>query len=241
MRNLVTRLAFAGKMESAASRRVFTSARAIRASFAAATLIIASGCALAQDADVFKPPPPVTYTEKYEVYGGLSFMNGQAGQNLPKRYNMGGGEAMGTWWVTPRIGAALDARFGAGTSPVLPGLQAAQPNGPTRVLVTQTIGMAGVQYRGPRNQRAAINYHALIGVSHGSFDWDVQQQFLRNAGLYTNRTKPVGVVGGSIDFNRSARIAIRVSPDLVFEHFGTETREFFAISAGVIYRFGKRQ
>jgi hypothetical protein len=244
MRNLVTRLAFAGKMESAASRRVFTSARGIRASLAAATLIVASGCALAQDADVFKPPPPVTYTEKYEVYGGINFMNGQAGQTLPKRYNMGGGEAMGTWWVTPRIGAALDARFGAGTSPVLPSAQVTLPGQspiPTRVLVTQTIGMAGVQYRGPRSQRAAINYHALIGVSHGSFDWDVPADRLANAGLYTNRTKPVGVVGGSIDFNRSARFAIRLQPDLVFEHFGTETREFFAISAGVIYRFGNRQ
>jgi hypothetical protein len=26
----------------------------------------------------------------------------------------------------------------------------------------------------------------------------------------------------------------------MLEHFGTETREFFAISGGVVYRFGKR-
>ncbi len=59
-------------------------------------------------------------------------------------------------------------------------------------------------------------------------------------GLYTNRTKPIAALGGSIDINRSKNFAIRLSPDLILEHFGTETREFFAISAGVVYRFGKR-
>jgi hypothetical protein len=47
-------------------------------------------------------------------------------------------------------------------------------------------------------------------------------------------------VGGSIDFNESAKFAIRLQPDMTFEHFGTETREYFAISLGVVYRIGKR-
>jgi hypothetical protein len=50
----------------------------------------------------------------------------------------------------------------------------------------------------------------------------------------------MGVVGGSLDLNRSARLAVRLSPDLVFEHFGSETREFFSISAGIVYRFGQK-
>jgi hypothetical protein len=32
---------------------------------------------------------------------------------------------------------------------------------------------------------------------------------------------------------------VRLSPDMIFEHFGTETREFFSIGGGVMYRFGK--
>jgi hypothetical protein len=48
------------------------------------------------------------------------------------------------------------------------------------------------------------------------------------------------VVGGSIDFNRSARWAVRLQPDLVFEKFGTELREFVSVSGGVVYRFGNR-
>jgi hypothetical protein len=43
-----------------------------------------------------------------------------------------------------------------------------------------------------------------------------------------------------VDINRSKNWAIRLSPDLILEHFGTETREFFAISGGVVYRIGKR-
>jgi len=32
---------------------------------------------------------------------------------------------------------------------------------------------------------------------------------------------------------------VRLQPDLIFEHFGTETREYFSISAGLVYRIGK--
>jgi hypothetical protein len=58
--------------------------------------------------------------------------------------------------------------------------------------------------------------------------------------MYTNRTKPMAALGGSVDINRSKNWAIRLSPDLILEHFGSETREFFAISGGVVYRIGKR-
>ena len=32
------------------------------------------------------------------------------------------------------------------------------------------MGMLGAQYRGPKNQYAAINYHAYFGAVHGVFD-----------------------------------------------------------------------
>ena len=54
------------------------------------------------------------------------------------------------------------------------------------------------------------------------------------------RWAPVVALGGSVDINRSKNWAIRLSPDLILEHFGTGTREFFAISGGVVYRIGKR-
>lgn len=188
------------------------------------------------------------YDNKWEIYGGLSFMNGQAGQNLPKRYNMGGGEAMATYWLTPRLGVAGDYRIGLGTTPVVSPYY-------NRVFVMQHIFAGGVQYRGPRNRYIAIDYHALAGASHGIFDHAVKnypggspvaacptqatgQQ--GNLGLYCNSTSPWAAVGGSIDFNQGARLAVRISPDLTFEHFGTELREFVGVSGGIIYRFGHR-
>ncbi|MGO4517435.1 hypothetical protein AB4Y89_16695 [Terriglobus sp. 2YAB30_2] len=189
---------------------------------------------------------PVTYDNRWEVYGGLNFMNGQAGQNLPKRYNMGGVEGQATYWLTDRIGPAVDLRVDYGTTPVFP--NTFQINRP---VVRQIIGMGGVQYRGWKNQRFAIQYHGLVGVGAGKFDGGTlgginapSHNAAANAvavGLYSNRVKPVGAFGGSLDINGSYRWAIRLQPDLIVEHYGTEYREFVSISGGVVWRFGHRQ
>ena len=213
------------------------------------TLLVTSLCffaaaTVARAQDTFRPPPPVTYTERYEVYGGINFSNGQAGQNLPKRYNMAGGEIMATYWLTPKYGVVADVRNTYGTTPVLPTGQATNPPVQTRPLVSQFIGMGGLQYHWIGTQRYGVNFHALGGVTHGTFDHSnpslPANTFTTATGLYSNRNAGIGVAGASIDFNRSARIAVRLSPEIVFEHFGTELREFVYVSGGVIYRFGQR-
>jgi hypothetical protein len=194
------------------------------------------------------PDAPVTYANRYEVYGGLNFMNFQAGQDLPKRMNMGGGEFEGTYWATKNWGATLDYRVEAGTTPVF-----SNPYGISRPLVYMNMGMAGAQYRWLKNQHAALDMHAYGGLSHGVFDHGTagngEARVLPGTtpagnavavGLYSNRTSPIFAVGGSLDMNRSKNWAIRLSPDMIFEHFGTETREFFAISGGIMYRIGKK-
>jgi hypothetical protein len=187
---------------------------------------------------------PVTYDNKYELYGGLNYMNFKAGENLPKRMNLGGAEIEGTWWVRPKLGVAVEYRGGAGTTQVFP---IGNAFGIHRPLVYMNMGLAGVQYRGPKNQYAALNYHALGGIASGVFDGGTQGagatpgvSAASNAqivGLYNNHTAPIFALGGSLDFNRSKNWAFRLSPDLILEHFGNETREFFAISGGVVYRF----
>jgi hypothetical protein len=188
-------------------------------------------------------------------------MNGQAGQNIDHRYNMGGGEGMVTYWLGPnalgghvsRLGIAADYRFEAGTTPVNP---VGAAYGLNRVVVFQNVMTGGVQYRGPKNRYVAIDLHALAGGTNGVFDHAVRNypgglpqvsscptngtgSQIYNLGLYCNHTAPFGAAGGSIDFNESARFAVRLSPDMIFEHFGTETHEYFSISMGLLYRFGK--
>ncbi len=227
----------------------------------AAGLLMAAGAVQGQTTSTSAPPPstiqttsspfskigptaPVTYDNKYEVYGGLNFMNFQAGQALPKRMNMGGGEASFTYWLTKNLGLTADYRGEAGTTPVLPQANS-YPYFIVRPLVYMNMGLLGAQWRGPKNQYVALNYHGYFGASHGTFNATQKatqptDSFYSQTGLYTNRTKPIAALGGSLDFNRSKNWAIRLSPDLILEHFGTETRVFVAVSGGVIYRFGKR-
>ncbi len=213
--------------------------RSLAAIASAAALLLTAAAAHAQNGKL-APKVAADYENKYEVYGGASFMDFQAGQNLPKRMNLGGAEAMGTWWVLDRLGVAADYRFEGGTTPVFP------VHGFNRVPVFQNIGMAGVQYRGPRSSFAAIDYHALAGVSHGDFDQAIRDYpggtsfTTQDLGVYSNRTKPFYALGGSIDFNRSRNLAIRIQPDLILEHFGTELREFVGVSGGVVYRIGHK-
>ena len=200
---------------------------------AGAMLLTTAASVLAQGQGKLAAAPPVTYTNRYELYGGINLQNFQAGQNLPTRMNLGGVDVLGTYWLTNKLGLGANFRGEAGTTPVF-----ANPY-TTRPLVVLYTGMLGVQYRGPKNQRAALNYHLYAGASHGDFTRTPLPPGY-TVGLYTNRTKPILAAGASIDFNRTRNLALRLSPDLIVEHFGTEYREFFAISGGVIYRFGHR-
>ena len=198
-------------------------------------LLLQAGTGQAQTQSKLGPAAPVTYDNRYEVYGGLSFMDFMAGQNLPKRMNMGGAEFLGTYWLTKKIGLAADYRGEAGTTPVNPNIYYVN-----RPVVYMNMALFGVQYRGPKNQYAAIDYHGYVGPSYGVFDDGTNGQPPQLFGLYANHWATMAALGGSVDINRSKNWAIRLSPDLILEHFGTGTREFFAISGGVVYRIGKK-
>jgi hypothetical protein len=190
------------------------------------------------------PAAPVTYDNKYEVYGGLNYMNFKAGENLPTRMNLGGAEIEGAWWVTPRWAVAAEYRGEAGTTQVYPN---AEVYGIHRPLVYMNMGLGGVEYRWLKNQHAALNVHAYGGIAAGVFDAGTQgfgagdiYNATQNAtlvGLYADHSAPIIALGGSLDFNRSKNWAIRLSPDLILEHFGNEERQFFSISGGILYRF----
>jgi hypothetical protein len=194
------------------------------------------------------PAAPITYDNKWEVYGGLNYMNFEAGQNLPKRMNLGGGTFEGTYWLTGKWGLAAEYRGEAGTTQVFPN---AEIYGIHRPLVYMNMGLGGVQYRWLKNQYAALNLHAYAGMASGVFDAGTQgagagdvynaTQNAQLVGLYPDKTAPVFAFGGDLDVNRSKNWAIRLAPDLILEHFGTETREFFGISGGIVYRLPTRK
>ena len=184
--------------------------------------------------------PTATYDNRYEVYGGIGFENFQAGQNLPKRMNFATIEAQGTYWLRDHLGVTGDYRFEGGTTPILPN------NYYNRVAIFKQNYMGGVTYRGPKGRYAAIDYHALAGGSTGTFDHAFNNYpggspiSPAQAGLYTNRSAFTAALGGSVDFNYTKNIGLRLQPDLILENYGTELREFVSVSGGIMYRFGKR-
>ncbi len=193
-----------------------------RVGFGIAAMVMACLLPTAWAQTKLGPAAPITYDNKYEIYGGLNYMNFKAGENLPKRMNLGGAEVSGTWWLRPNLGLTADYRGGAGTTQVYPN---AQIYGIHRPLVYMNMGLFGVQYRGPRNQHAAINYHAYGGVADGIFDAGTQGagptpgvSATSNAnivGLYANHAAALVALGGSLDFNQSKNWALRLSPDLI--------------------------
>ena len=216
------------------------------------TALLAGGLTISGDTRALAqtkigPNAPVTYDNKYEIYGGLNFMNFKAGEDIARRMDFGGGEIAGTYWVTSKWGASAEFRGEAGTTPTLPQVKV---NGIHRPLVYMNMVLLGAQYRWAQNQHAAVNLHAYGGPSVGVFDagtagagyGEAQSNYTpaqnaKLAGLYANHTAPVFALGGSVDMNRSKNWAVRLSPDLIIEHFGDNTRTFFAISGGVVYRF----
>jgi hypothetical protein len=204
--------------------------------------LLTTVCAQAQTK--LGPAAPVTYDNKYEVYGGLNFMNFMAGQNLTRRMDFGGGELEGTYWLTGKWGLAAEYRGEAGTTPVWP---RAGTYGIHRPLVYMNMVLFGAQYRWMQNQHAALDLHAYGGPAYGVFDagtagappgnqQNTPAQIAHLVGLYANHTAPIFALGGSVDMNRSKNWAVRLSPDLILDEFGSGTREFFAISGGIVYR-----
>jgi hypothetical protein len=232
MRYLATRLKARTRSENFQEKQTARKGAWLAVLALALAMLATSTHALAQTLGA--PPAPVKYDNRYEVYGGLNMMTFYAGRYLPKRMINGGWEGLGTYWLTHRVGLSLDGRGEYGTTPVLPA--AGNVNRP---LVYQHMLMAGAQVRGPRNQNFALSYHGYYGVSKGTFDKGTGGLPPQNFGLYTNRTKPVAALGIALDINRSARWAVRFSPEMVMTHFGDEWVDNLSISGGVLYRFGK--
>ena len=186
---------------------------------------------------------PPSYDNKWDLFGGLSYMNWTAGPLFIPRSNSGGGEVMLTRWFTGpvsllhagpnRLGLVADLRGEYGTTPVH-----VNPYGLHRTLVYQNMGLFGATVRGPSGPNFALNAHVLGGSSRGDFSKGTEPAAPPTAvGLYTNRWAPIGAIGASIDYNLQRKIALRFQPDLMLSHWGDATDTNFYIAIGFVYHF----
>lgn len=213
------------------------------------------------------PPPPtidanvnqnetlsaVRYDNKYEIYGGAGFSHFKAGPQLAAGANLGGFDVQGTYWLTGRLGATANLRGYYGTQGVNP-----NPYGVSGPFVFEHLFLGGATYRLIAREHASLNAHAMVGGSDGVFShalghdpanpsYTVQP---RDVGMYNDGLGLATTIGGSLDLNRSPRLALRISPDWIMTRYAgygtpsnvpsafvTRSQNEFGISVGILYRF----
>jgi hypothetical protein len=194
------------------------------------------------------PLSEVRYDNRWEVYGGLAYSHFNAGPDLVQGANLGGFDAEGTRWFTSRWGLDGSIRGYYGTSGTQP-----NPYGIRGPFVSEYLFVAGPEYRGPSNQHITTTIHALFGGARGGFESALYDQHGNKVppaqvGFYSNQVAFGSALGGTIDLNRSPRLAFRISPDAILTNYsssaisnGAGIKGQFAISVGLVYRLGRGQ
>ncbi len=227
-------------------------AATVSAVTAAAFFMAAPVAALAQ-APQFHPPvvapnstlSGVTYNNRYEVYGGAAYTHFDAGPSLLQGANLGGLDIQGSYFFTHKWAADGNVRAYYGTSGAIP-----NPYGINGPAVSEYSILAGPQYRLVANPHASISLHALFGGTYGYFSsglGGISRGGVHvepgNIGFYNDQIAFGSAIGGSIDLNRSPRLAFRISPDANLSNFSSggksDFKEQFALSVGLVYRLGK--
>ncbi len=207
------------------------------------------------------PPPPtidpnvnrnetlsaVRYDNRYEVYGGAAFSHFKAGPLLAQGANLGGFDVQGIRWFTPRLGATANFRGYYGTQGPAP--NAFNVHGP---LVYEHLFLGGATYRLIAREHVALSAHGMAGGAYGVFSHSLGSGASpRDVGLFDDGGSFAAAAGGSLDLNRSPRIALRISPDWIYTRFGgfptptivpsnhtSYSQSEFGLSVGIVYRFG---
>jgi hypothetical protein len=198
---------------------------------------------LAAQTPVYTPPTVapneplagVRYDRKWEIYGGFAYSHFDAGPNLLEGANLGGFDVQAARFFTKRWAIAANGRGYYGTS-------AAVPNhfGISGPFVSENMFLAGPEYRGPSNEHASMTFHAFAGGAYGLFDHALGNIPPSAVGFFSNQMTFGAAIGGSIDLNRSPKLALRISPDATLTNFGSAgIKEQFALSVGIVYRLGK--
>lgn len=186
------------------------------------------------------PLANVRYDNRWEVYGGVAYSHFNAGPDLVQGANLGGFDAEGARWFTTRLALAASVRGYYGTSGAQP-----NPYGIRGPFVSEYLFMAGPEYRGPSNQHISTTLHALFGGARGGFESGLYDQNGNKVppaavGFFSNQVTFGSALGGSIDLNRSPKLAFRVAPEAILTTYGSAgLKSQFGISVGLVYRLGR--
>jgi len=194
-----------------------------------------------------RPLAGVQYNNRWEFYGGMAYAHLTAGPQLTQGSNLGGFDADVSRFFTQRWALQGSVRGYYGTSGAAP-----NPYGIRGPFVNEYLFVAGPEYRGPSNEHVSTTLHAMFGGAWGRFESALYDQHdnkvpPQSVGFYPNQVAFSGVLGGTVDLNRSPKLAFRISPDAILTDYsssyisGSRLKADFGISVGLVYRMGRGQ
>jgi len=187
------------------------------------------------------PLAGVRYDNRFDFSLGAAYGHQKAGPPpLEQGSNLGGLDLTGSVWFTRNLGVEGTGRAYLGSSGAL-----VNPYFIKGPFVSQYMFAAGPEWLGPHNKHGALTVHALFGGAR--FDSHVGAGHTpEEAGFFPDQTAPAAIVGGHIDLNRSARWALRFTPDAMYTRYSINYGNMatygywnFGLSVSVLHKFNK--
>lgn len=178
-----------------------------------------------------------TYSHRWEIYGGGQYMRFRPGPDL---HNSGmGGWTLGlTRYFTPRFGISADARGYYGSNSLGP------VNGGGYNTYNAKFSVfpftIGPQYRFYSNTKWTISGVVQGGAVYGYFDAHTNGIPPQLVGFYHAGITGGGIASLNVDYNLSPGLALRIAPNVLFDHFDGNFDHNQGFLMGIVYRFGKQ-
>lgn len=176
-----------------------------------------------------------TYSHKYEIYGGGGYLRFRPGSSLQHinetAWNVGFSD-----YLRPRLAATGEIRGYYGTAFI-----GNNEFGLFKPAITQYAFLGGPQYRFVQRVHWAVSAQVLAGVSKGIFNGNSANFPGPLLGMWPNGTSFAIAPAVPIDYNLGPALAVRISPNYLFTHFGgTPQVKNLGFTAGLVVRFGRQ-
>ena len=177
-----------------------------------------------------------TYSHKYEVFGGYTFIRMRPGANL-QNLDENGFDAGITRYFTNTLGVTAEGRgyFGnAYVGNLGSGITFFEPS------ISNYSVSAGPQYRFYMHQKWGISGVGEVGVARNIFYANSQGLPGTYVGLYPDQWRLTATIGVPIDYNLGPGLSVRITPNYYLTNFGGQIQNNKGFTSGINYRFGRR-
>jgi hypothetical protein len=175
-----------------------------------------------------------TYSHRYDIYFGYTYLRIRPGHNL-QHANEYGWNAGITRYFNPKLGITADLRgyyksVYVGNNPYA----LFQP------FISNYSVMVGPQYSLRQRKNYAVSGVVLAGVTRNLFYGNSAGFPGTLVGLYPNATRFTAAAAVPVDINLGPGLAFRIAPDYDLTTWGGDLQHNLGFTLGLNYRFGRQ-